>query len=133
MEKQTVDQLSTEYIALRTQREILAQNFKVSDEELKAKMSEIEQQLLEILNQTEAGSISTDTATVIRSVSRTYSTTNWDALYKMIAEHKAFGLLTKRIHNVNMKQFLEENPDEFPAGLNVDSRYAVTVRRKSAI
>jgi hypothetical protein len=31
-----------------------------------------------------------------------------------------------------MKQFLEEHPDEYPAGLNVDSRYAVTVRRKTS-
>jgi hypothetical protein len=31
-----------------------------------------------------------------------------------------------------MKDFLEQHPDEYPAGLNVDSRYAVTVRRKSS-
>jgi hypothetical protein len=47
-----------------------------------------------------------------------------------IAEHDAFELLEKRIHQTNMKQFLEENPDLHPAGLNVDSEYSVTVRRK---
>jgi hypothetical protein len=31
-----------------------------------------------------------------------------------------------------MKEFLEQNPDEFPEGLNVDRKYAVTVRRKSS-
>jgi hypothetical protein len=30
-----------------------------------------------------------------------------------------------------MKDFLEEHPDEYPAGMNVDSKYAVTVRRKN--
>ena len=29
-----------------------------------------------------------------------------------------------------MKQFLEENPDLTPKGLNVDSEYVVTVRKK---
>jgi hypothetical protein len=29
-----------------------------------------------------------------------------------------------------MKDFLEENPDLVPKGLNVDSEYVVSVRRK---
>ncbi len=32
---------------------------------------------------------------------------------------------TKRV-----EQFLEENPEELPAGLNVDAEYTITVRRK---
>jgi len=38
-------------------------------------------------------------------------------------------LLERRIHQTNIKQFLEENPDLLPAGLNVDSAYSITVRR----
>ena len=67
----------------------------------------------------------------MRSVRRRYMPTNWDAVYKLIEKHKAFSLLEKRVHNGNMKDFLDEHPDEYPAGLNVDSRYAVTVRRKN--
>jgi hypothetical protein len=29
-----------------------------------------------------------------------------------------------------MSVFLEENPDLLPPGLNIDSKYAVTIRRK---
>jgi hypothetical protein len=29
-----------------------------------------------------------------------------------------------------VKQFLEENPDVLPPGLNSDSEYAITVRKK---
>jgi hypothetical protein len=39
-------------------------------------------------------------------------------------------LLEKRISQANMATFLEENPDLLPPGLNIDRRYAVTVRRK---
>jgi hypothetical protein len=45
-------------------------------------------------------------------------------------EQGAMELLERRIHQSNMKQFLEENPDLHPMGLNVDSEYAITVRRK---
>jgi hypothetical protein len=38
-------------------------------------------------------------------------------------------LLEKRLHQTNMKQFLEENPDLKPAGLNIDSEYTIVVRR----
>ena len=47
-----------------------------------------------------------------------------------IIEHKAVDLLEKRIHQSNMKQFLEENPEVLPPGLNVDAEYTITVRRK---
>jgi len=39
-------------------------------------------------------------------------------------------LLDKRINQNNIKQYLEENPDKVPKGLNVDSEYIVSVRRK---
>jgi hypothetical protein len=49
---------------------------------------------------------------------------------KFIVEHGVPDLLDKRIHQSNMKQFLEENPDLLPPGLNVDKEYSITVRRK---
>jgi hypothetical protein len=32
-------------------------------------------------------------------------------------------LLEKRIHQTNIKEFLEGNPDVHPPGLNIDSEY----------
>ena len=39
-------------------------------------------------------------------------------------------LLEKRIHQMNMKEFMENNPDAHPPGLNIDSEYEITIRRK---
>jgi len=64
-----------------------------------------------------------------RRVTQRYWTTDWDTLYKFIRENDAPFLLEQRIHNGNMKQFLEENPEAFPAGLQCDRKYAVTVRK----
>jgi len=132
MEDQSMDKLSASYILLRTEREQLKMVYEADDAVLNEAMTEIENQMLDVMNSTNATSISTDNATVIRTVRKRYNPSNWEAVYKMIAKHEAFGLLEKRIHNGNMKDFLEQHPDEYPAGLNVDSRYAVTVRRKSS-
>jgi hypothetical protein len=47
-----------------------------------------------------------------------------------ILKHEAVDLMEKRLHQGNMRTFLEENPALLPPGLNVDSEYTVTVRRK---
>jgi hypothetical protein len=126
-----MDDLSAQYIKLRQKREVLAQQFKDADVELEKGMAEIETMLLDTLNASNSNSMSTDTAVIIRTVRKRYMPTNWAAVYELIQRHGAFGLLEKRVHNGNMKDFLEEHPDEYPAGMNVDSRYAVTVRRKN--
>jgi hypothetical protein len=36
----------------------------------------------------------------------------------------------KRLNQTHVRQFIEENPDQIPAGLNVDSEYAISVRKK---
>jgi hypothetical protein len=50
-------------------------------------------------------------------------------MYQFIKEQDAPFLLEQRIHNGNMRQFLEDNPDTLPMGLNADTKYAITVRK----
>ena len=132
MEDKSMDKLSDAYMKIRLERDQLKLAYEADDAVLSEALSGVENQMLEIMNTTNADSISTRGATVIRSVRKRYNPTNWDAVYSMIAKHDAYGLLETRIHNGNMKDFLEQHPDEYPAGLNVDSRYAVVVRRKSS-
>ena len=126
-----MDELSVQYIKLRQQREVLAQQFKDADAVIEKDMADIETQLLDTLNASNSNSMSTNSAVVIRTVRKRYMPSNWNAVYELIKKHDAYSLLEKRVHNGNMKDFLEEHPDEYPAGMNVDSRYAVTVRRKN--
>jgi hypothetical protein len=49
---------------------------------------------------------------------------------RFVVENNAPDLLEKRLHQGNVKQFIENNPDLVPPGLNVDSEYSITVRRK---
>jgi hypothetical protein len=51
-------------------------------------------------------------------------------MYRFIKEHDAYGLLEKRIQQTHMKEFLAENPDVYPQGMNVENQFTVVVRRK---
>lgn len=133
MDDKAMDELSAEYIKIRTEREHLRHNYEAEDAKFEEKMAVIESKMLDVMNSANASSISTTNAVVMRKVTSRYNPTNWDAVYEMIARHKAFGILHKRVHDTNMRQFLEEHPDEYPAGLNVDRSYQVVVRRKSTI
>jgi len=64
-----------------------------------------------------------------RSVKSKYWTSDWEAMHKFILEHGVPELLDKRLNQTNMKQFLEENPEVLPQGLNKDTEYAIAVRK----
>ena len=126
-----LEELSQRYLTLRRDRDILKERYVEQDSVLEKEMGEIESAMIDELNASNATSINTKSATILRRVTKRYNPTNWDSVYALIEKHKAFGLLHKRIHDGNMATFLEEHPEEYPAGLNLDSRYAVTVKRKS--
>jgi len=130
---ESVDDLSAEYIRVRTERELLKEKFEDADKVFADQLAEIEYKLIQIMNKAETSSMSTDRAIIIKRVSSRYNPTNWEAVYRLVDKYKAYGVLHKRIHDTNMKDFLEEHPDEYPEGLNVDSRYAVTVKRKPTV
>lgn len=130
-EKQSVpvDKLAGIYIKIRDARAKLKSDYEAKDAELQEQMDVIEEQLLEACKSIGADSIRTAAGTVIRSVKNRYWTNDWDSMYSFVREHDAFGLLERRIHQTNMKQFIEENPNLLPMGLNTDSRYSIVVRR----
>lgn len=130
-EKQSVpvDKLAGIYIKIRDARAKLKSDYEAKDTELQEQMDVVEEQLLEACKSIGADSIRTAAGTVIRSVKNRYWTNDWDSMYSFVREHDAFGLLERRIHQTNMKQFIEENPNLLPMGLNTDSRYSIVVRR----
>jgi len=124
-----VDKVAEAYISIRDARAEAKRVFEVQDEILAEQMRELEAHLLDVCKQISADSIRTKAGTVIRSVKTRYWTNDWDSMYRLIHERHAFGLLEKRLHQSNMKQFLEENPEVLPEGLNQDKEYTVIVRR----
>ena len=65
-----------------------------------------------------------------RSVKTRYWTSDWEAMHKFVMEHDVPEFLEKRLNQTSVKIFLEENPETVPMGLNVDSEYIISVRKK---
>ena len=129
MEEFTTDKLAEVYIKIRDKRAELKEQYEAQDEGLKAQQELLAEKMLDICRDNNADSIKTPAGTIIRKVDTRYWTTDWDSMYQFIEEHDAYPLLEKRIHQTNLKQFLEENPELLPAGLQADSKYTVVVRR----
>jgi hypothetical protein len=96
---------------------------------LKGHLDTISARMLEICNEQNADSLRTPSGTVIRRTVTRYWTNDWQAMYDFILENKVPHLLEQRIHNSNMRQYIEENPDKLPIGLNADTKYVITVRK----
>ena len=128
----TVEDLVGIYVKVRDAREEHEAVFKEKDSEFQEQLEILSARILEICNEQEADSIKTKAGTVTRRVTTRYWTSDWDSMYQFIQEHDAPFLLEKRIHGGNMKEFLQENPDVLPMGLQVDSKYTVVVRRSKS-
>lgn len=123
------DKLAEVYIKIRDKRAELKEQYEAQDEGLKAQQEMLAEKMLDICRDNNADSIKTPAGTIIRKVDTRYWTTDWDSMYQFIQEHDAYPLLEKRLHQTNLKQFLEENPELLPAGLQADRKYTVVVRR----
>jgi hypothetical protein len=127
-----IDELVSIYLKIRNAIEAKEEQHKAEIQELKDQFEVVGNKLLDICNEQNLDSIRTPVGTVSRRVSSRYWTSDWDSMYQFIQENDAPFLLEQRIHNSNMRQFLEENPDKFPAGLQNERKYAVQVRKPTA-
>jgi hypothetical protein len=129
MDSISTDKLVETYVKIRDAKRETEKKLKDEVAEFDRQLDVIEAELLAICKEQDAEGIRTKHGFVSRRVKSRYWTADWEPFYNFVKEHDAFALLEKRIHQTNMKEFLEENPDLRPAGLNVDSEYTVVVTR----
>jgi hypothetical protein len=116
---------------MRDKRSALLRDYEEQDGAIKEQMAAVESKLLEICKSLGADSLKTQHGTVMRNVKTYYWTNDWESMHRFIVDNDMPQLLERRISQNTMKQLLEENPDAMPKGVNVDSRYSVTIRRAS--
>lgn len=126
------DALADIYIKIRGAREKLKEEYEEGDKHLKEQLDVIAEKMLSICKEQNADSIRTKFGTIIKKVDTRYWTSDWDSMYQFIQEHDAYALLERRLHQTNLRQFLEENPNLLPAGLQADSKYTIIVRRSKS-
>lgn len=124
------DKLTKAYIKIRAERAALSAEFKERDGALVRQQTILKNALLDYCETHKVESVRTSEGLFFRTSKTKYWTSDWERMYEFILEHDVPELLDKRLNQTNLKQFLEENPDVLPKGLNVDNEYIISVRKK---
>lgn len=122
----SLDRLIRVYIKMRDR----CKELETQKEEIEEQMRAVKSQLLESCNTLGVNSLNTPFGRIVRKLKTRYWTTDWESMHKFMQDNEALDLLERRIHQTNMKSFLEEHPDLLPPGLNADREYDLTVYRK---
>ena len=126
--------LTRAYIRIRDKKTEIKNAFDEQYDALTAQQDQIKQALLKYCDDAKLTGFDTEFGRVSRRVKTRYWTSDWDSMGKFIIEHNLPEFFQKSLNQSNVKQFLDENPDIVPPGLNADSEYVVTVtkpRRKT--
>ena len=125
-EEVNTEKLAKIYVKIRDKRRELERQVA----ELKEQQDLVGSQLLEICKAEGAQTIRTQFGTVSRRITKNYWTSDWDSFFKFLKENDAFSLMQQRINSTNMAQFLEENPDLHPPGLNADVNQTIVIVKR---
>jgi hypothetical protein len=125
-----LEKLTRVYIKMRARRAELTKELDAQIAKLDEDMQTVKTAVLDYMKETGVESLRTDAGLVYRTVKTKYATSDWESMNKFILEHGVPELLVKAINQTNMAAFLEEHPDLLPPGLNANSEYSVTIRRK---
>ena len=120
------DKLAKIYVKIREKR--LALEKQVA--ELQEQQDIISKEILELCKEQGTYTMRTEHGTISRRVSKRYWTSDWHSFCDFVKEHDAFALLHQRINNLNMEQFLEENPELHPPGLNADQNQTIVITKR---
>ena len=113
MEEETLpaDRLVAVYRKIRAVIDEKEAAHKEEINDLKEKLDVVGAKLLNICNSQNVDSLRTPQGTVTRRAVTRYWTSDWQSMYQFIKEQDAPYLLEQRIHNGNMRDFLETNPE----------------------
>lgn len=127
----SVDKLTETYLKIKNKRSEISAQFKLEDDALSAKQDKIKAALLSHCKENNVDSVRTQGGTFFRQVRSKYWTSDWESMYKFVLDNKVPEFFTKSLNQSNIKQFLEENPESVPPGLNIDSEYVLSVRKSN--
>jgi hypothetical protein len=122
--------LTKVYLKIRDEKARLSAEFKKKEDDLNQQLDRVKAALLDYCKEQGVDSVKTSEGLFYRSVKTRYWTSDWEAMHQFVMEHNVPEFLEKRLNQTNVKAFIEENPDVVPKGLNVDSEYIISVRKK---
>jgi hypothetical protein len=125
------EKLVSVYVKIRDAKAAKTKEMEDAIKTLDDQLEAIEQELLAICKTTGQEGGKTAAGSFTRSVKTRYWTSDWESMYEFVLDNKVPELLERRIAQGNFREFLENNPDLLPKGVNVESKYSITVRRST--
>lgn len=125
-----IEKLTSTYLKIKAKRDAISAKFKEEDAELREQQDVIKQAMLDYCKEQGIESVRTASGTFYRSVKQKYWTNDWESIYEFVLEHGVPEFFQKSLNQSNVRTFLEENPSLRPKGLNIDSEYVISVRKK---
>ena len=129
MEDKKAQTLAKAWRKINNAKRELTKKFDEDLEELNDDQRVIENELLSLCSNIGVVVSKPTLALITRSVKQRFVVNDWFELNKFIMENKALELLQRRVHESNMRSFLEDNPNLHPAGLDKTSEYVISVRK----
>jgi|TARA_R110002167_G_scaffold6708_2_gene31559 hypothetical protein len=127
MADESAESLTRVFHKIKTERERIKTEFKKEDKVLEDQQKLIKENLLSFFKEGEITSLTTEAGRVTRSIKTRYWTSDWDEMYKFVLEHNVPEFFSKSLNQSNVKEFLEDNPDIVPKGLNADSEFVLSI------
>ena len=97
--------------------------------EIKVQKDKVDLALNEACRTLNVTSLKTNVGTLSRTLKTRYWTSDWLEMYKFIKENDVPEFFEKRLVQSAIKDFLEQNPDKAPPGLQATSEYTVRITK----
>ena len=130
MSEITADKLALIYSKIRATRSEVAKE----DARLKEQQELVAKEIHEICKAQGVTSLRTSHGLLTRVVKDRFWVNDWMPFEEYLKEHDAFHLLQHRISEPNMREWLKDNPNNYPPALNCDREYELrfTKNRKES-
>ena len=126
-----LDQLAKIYRKIKSRMDLVQKEFDTQLETLAAQLDEVKTEIKDQMKAQGAKSVKTDFGTLSLVTKTRYSTNDWDSFKTFVVQNDVVDLLEKRIAQLNMSKFLEENPGLVPPGLNSNTEFEIKLYKAS--
>jgi enamine deaminase RidA (YjgF/YER057c/UK114 family) len=126
----TADKLASVYAKIKAKRSELSQQ----DTKLKEQQEMVAQEIFNICKEQGVTSLRTAHGLLTRVVKDRYWVNDWKPFEDYLVDRGALHLLQHRISEPNMREWIKDNPNDFPPALNCDREFELrfTKNRKEA-
>ena len=124
-----ISKLIKTYIRIRDERSALKADYSEKDSTLLKQQDTIKEAINEYADMNKVDRAGTSDGMFYRTTKTRYWTSDWESMYKFVVENKVPEFFDKRLNQKNVREYLDENPDKLPEGLNVDTEYVISVRK----